>query len=117
MTHNQNVLEVRYIFLSLHWTLICRIIYCSEDEAGGATEGQKKYTEKALDLLRSHPNVEWIQAEACAALASMTSGLCVRRELEREHTDWLEDVVTAIMGVKSITQVVKETDSSGKESR
>ncbi|CAM9678223.1 unnamed protein product, partial [Hapterophycus canaliculatus] len=75
-----------------------------EDEAGGATEGQKKYLEKALELLRETPNTEWIQAEACAALASMTSGLCVRKEIDREHPDWLEDVVTAIMGVKTISQ-------------
>eukprot|EP00904_Undaria_pinnatifida_P001545 jgi/Undpi1/11391/HiC_scaffold_30.g13688.m1 len=88
-----------------------------EDAAGGATEGLKKYVEKALELLRSHPNVEWIQAEACAALASMTSGLCVRKELEREHSDWLEDVVTAIMGTKSVTKVVKEIDHAGKETR
>lgn len=89
----------------------------AEDEAGGPTEGQKKYMGKALDLLQSHPNVEWIQAEACAALASMTSELIMRKEMEREHTDWLEDVVSAIMGVKVITQVVKEIDSAGKETR
>ncbi|CAN0572382.1 unnamed protein product, partial [Ectocarpus sp. 12 AP-2014] len=59
-----------------------------EDEAGGATEGQKKYLEKAFQLLRETPNVEWIQAEACAALASMTSGLCIRKEIDREHADW-----------------------------
>ncbi|CAN0035469.1 unnamed protein product [Ectocarpus fasciculatus] len=88
-----------------------------EDEAGGATEGQKKYLEKAFQLLRETPNVEWIQAEACAALASMTSGLCIRKEIDREHADWLEDVVTAIMGVKSITQTVKEIDPDGKETR
>lgn len=88
-----------------------------EDEAGGATEGQKKYLEKALQLLRETPNIEWIQAEACAALASMTSGLCIRKEVEREHPDWLEDVVTAMMGVKSITKTVKEIDPDGKETR
>lgn len=89
----------------------------AEDEAGGATEGLKKYVENALELLRCHPNVEWIQAEACAALASMTSGLCVRKELDREHRDWLEDVVNAMMGTKSITKVVKEIDHAGKETR
>lgn len=88
-----------------------------EDEAGGATEGQKKYLEKALQLLRETPNVEWIQAEACAALASMTSGLCIRKEIDREHPDWLEDAVTALMGVKSITKTVKEIDPDGKETR
>lgn len=89
----------------------------TEDEAGGATEGQKKYLDKALELLRMYPDVEWIQAEACAALASMTSGLCVRKEMDREHSNWLEDVVAALMGVKSITQVVKEIDPAGKETR
>lgn len=89
----------------------------AEDEAGGATEGQNKYLEKAFQLLRETPNVEWVQAEACAALASMTSGLCIRKEIDREHADWLEDVVTAIMGVKSITQTVKEIDPDGKETR
>lgn len=89
----------------------------TEDEAGGATEGQKKYLEKALELLRETPNVEWIQAEACAALASMTSGLCIRKQIDRDHPDWLEDVVTAIMGVKSITQTVKEIDPDGRETR
>lgn len=73
--------------------------------------------EKALELLRENPNTEWIQAEACAALASMTSGLCIRKEIDREHPDWLEDVVTAIMGVKTINQTVKEIDPDGKETR
>lgn len=89
----------------------------TEDEAGAATEGQKKYLEKALELLRETPNVEWIQAEACAALASMTSGLCIRKQIDRDHSDWLEDVVTAMMGVKSITQTVKEIDPDGRETR
>lgn len=97
--------------------LLIHLFLLAEDEAGGATEGLKKYVEKALELLRCHPNVEWIQAEACAALASMTSGLCVRKELDREHRDWLEDVVTAIMGTKSVTKVVKEIDHAGKETR
>lgn len=73
--------------------------------------------EKALELLRIHPNVEWIQAEACCALASMTSNFGIRKELVREHPDWLDDVVTALMGTQSITQVVKKMDSSGKEIR
>lgn len=50
-------------------------------------------------------------------MASMTSGLCVRKELEREHPDWLEDVVTAIMGFKSVTQVVQEIDKAGNKTR
>ena len=83
----------------------------------GLVENQKKYLEKALQLLRETPNIEWIQAEACAALASMTSGLCIRKQIDREHPDWLEDVVTAIMGVKSITKTVKEIDPDGKETR
>lgn len=89
----------------------------AEDEAGGATEGQKKYLEKALELLALHPDAEWIQAEACSALASMTSALCIRKEIDRAHPDWLQDVVTAIMGAKIITQVVKEIDHAGKETR
>lgn len=47
----------------------------------------------------------------------MTSGLCIRKQIDRDHPDWLEDVVTAIMGVKTITQTVKEIDPDGRETR
>ncbi|CAM9197257.1 unnamed protein product, partial [Choristocarpus tenellus] len=86
-----------------------------EDEAGALTKGQQKYISKSLELLRIHSNVEWIQAEACSALASMSSALSVRRELEKEHPDWLEDVTMTLMQIKTVTQVVKSIDSAGKE--
>ncbi|CAN0106264.1 unnamed protein product, partial [Discosporangium mesarthrocarpum] len=88
-----------------------------EDEAGGLTEGQRKYVSMALELLRTHGSIEWIQAEACSALASMSNALLVRRELEKEHPEWLEDVVTAMMQIKSVTQVMNTVDASGKETR
>ncbi|CAM9108690.1 unnamed protein product [Ascophyllum nodosum] len=87
-----------------------------DDGTGGVTEGQKKYLAKALELLRSHLDVEWIQAEACAAIASMSSEVCIRKQMEREHVEWLEDVVAAMMNVKVVTRMVKEIDHLGKES-
>ena len=88
----------------------------ADDGTGGVTEGQKKYLAKALELLRSHLDVEWIQAEACAAIASMSSEVCIRKQMEREHVEWLEDVVAAMMNVKVVTRMVKEIDHLGKES-
>lgn len=89
----------------------------AENEAGGPTEGQKKYLAIALEHLISYPDVEWIQAEACAAIASMSSEISMRRYMEREHVHWLEDVITALRNVKVATRVMKEIDQYGKESR
>lgn len=89
----------------------------AEDQAGGATDGQANYVRKALELLRSRPDVEWIQAEACCALASMTNSLSIRKQLDRENPDWLEDIVGAMTRTRSVKQVVKEIGPGGTESR
>lgn len=73
--------------------------------------------EKALELLKLYPSVEWLQAEACCALASMTNELCIRKELCHEHPDWLEDVVSAMMRIKTVTKLVNEVDPTGVEVR